>query len=150
MLDTSGGVQKLRSLVKLLSLLPPGVSSLMVWADRQNASRMKERGRRLMCFRLLVQKEDFFARMRSRIGRVLKFLAYSRFMLYLPTPFLMKIILLVGTRSCLLEKTTSLPYLHISNGRIVRVDYIFDNSIESLNAILRREIAGLIFAPVAH
>jgi hypothetical protein len=39
-------------------------------------------------------------------------------------------------------------YLHISNGKLVRVDYIFDNSLESLNAILQHEAARLILAPV--
>ena len=39
--------------------------------------------------------------------------------------------------------------LRVSNGRIVRVDYIFDNSPESLGAILQREAARLILAPVA-
>ena len=39
--------------------------------------------------------------------------------------------------------------LHISNGRTVRVDYIFDNSLESLDAILQREAARLILAPEA-
>jgi hypothetical protein len=39
--------------------------------------------------------------------------------------------------------------LHVSNGGIVRVDYIFDNSPESLSAILQREAARLILVPVA-
>jgi hypothetical protein len=38
--------------------------------------------------------------------------------------------------------------LRISNGKLVRVDYIFDNSLESLNTILQREAARLILAPV--
>jgi len=39
--------------------------------------------------------------------------------------------------------------LHISAGRIVRIDYIIDNSHEALDAILQREAARLILAPVA-
>jgi hypothetical protein len=38
--------------------------------------------------------------------------------------------------------------LHINNGGIVRVDYLFDNSSKSLTAILQREAASLILAPV--
>ena len=40
--------------------------------------------------------------------------------------------------------------LRISNGRIVRVDYIFEHSIESLDAILQRETAKLILEPKSH
>lgn len=39
--------------------------------------------------------------------------------------------------------------LRLREGRIVRVDYIFDNSRESLDATLQREAAQLILAPVA-
>jgi len=38
--------------------------------------------------------------------------------------------------------------LRVVNGRIVRVDNLFENSPESLNAILQREAAKLILAPV--
>jgi hypothetical protein len=38
--------------------------------------------------------------------------------------------------------------LRLSNGMIVRVDYVFDNSPESLDATLQRESARLILAPV--
>ncbi len=38
--------------------------------------------------------------------------------------------------------------LHISDGKLVRVDYIFDNSVELLNTILQREAARLILAPI--
>jgi hypothetical protein len=40
--------------------------------------------------------------------------------------------------------------LRIGNGRIVRVDFIFEDSIESLDAILQRESARLILAPRSH
>lgn len=39
--------------------------------------------------------------------------------------------------------------LHISRGRIVRVDTIFDDSSASLNETLEREASKLILAPVA-
>ena len=39
--------------------------------------------------------------------------------------------------------------LRVQDGRIVRVDYLFDNSPESLDEVLRREAAKLILAPVA-
>lgn len=38
--------------------------------------------------------------------------------------------------------------LRIKDGRIVRVDYVFDDSPESMDEILRREAAKLILAPV--
>jgi hypothetical protein len=40
--------------------------------------------------------------------------------------------------------------LHASDGRIVRVDYIFDNSPKSLGVILQREATRLVLAPEAH
>jgi len=39
--------------------------------------------------------------------------------------------------------------LRIKDGRIVRVDYVFDDSSDSLEAMLQREAARLILAPVA-
>lgn len=39
--------------------------------------------------------------------------------------------------------------LRVDNGRIVRVDYIFDNSPESLNGWLQREASDVILAPVS-
>jgi hypothetical protein len=39
--------------------------------------------------------------------------------------------------------------LRVHNSGIVRVDYVFDDSLESLEAILQREAAKLIVAPVS-
>jgi hypothetical protein len=39
--------------------------------------------------------------------------------------------------------------LRVSKGGIVRVDYVFDDSLESLDAILQREAAKLIIAPIS-
>ena len=39
--------------------------------------------------------------------------------------------------------------LRLSEGGIVRVDHIFDTSPESLEAILQREAAELILAPIS-
>jgi hypothetical protein len=39
--------------------------------------------------------------------------------------------------------------LRVREGRIVRVDYVFDDSPESLDATLQRESARLILAPIA-
>ena len=39
--------------------------------------------------------------------------------------------------------------LRVRDGRIVRVDYVFDDSRESLDATLQREAARLILAPIA-
>jgi hypothetical protein len=38
--------------------------------------------------------------------------------------------------------------LRVKDGKIVRVDYVFDDSRESLDATLQREAAKLILAPV--
>lgn len=39
--------------------------------------------------------------------------------------------------------------LRVRDGRLVRVDYVFDDSAESLEATLQRESARLILAPIA-
>ena len=38
--------------------------------------------------------------------------------------------------------------VHMSNGRVVRIDNIFENSSESLKAWLQREASKVILAPV--
>jgi hypothetical protein len=40
--------------------------------------------------------------------------------------------------------------LNLRDGRIIRVDNIFENSLESLDSILQRDAARLILAPVPH
>jgi hypothetical protein len=40
--------------------------------------------------------------------------------------------------------------LNLRDGRIVRVDTIFENSLESLNSVVQRDAGRLILAPVPH
>jgi hypothetical protein len=47
------------------------------------------------------------------------------------------------------QKNASAVSLQVSDGKIVRVDYIFDSSPEVLNAVVQRDAAKVILAPPA-
>jgi hypothetical protein len=147
-LDASGDVQRLRSLIQFTSTLCTTREGL---GGPPKCLQGEEEGRPVDVFPFLGPEGSFLRK--DEIQNWQGFEASGLYAIYEVFsssfsdenyPDGQYAILFVGK-----DKQPAIS-LRISNGRIVRVDYIFEHSIEALAAILQREAAKLILEPRSH